>query len=143
MNYGRALTCCVVTGCLAFSLPAVATADDGQHEQNEQNEQNEQLECDDGSSVVTIDQRSGSDRVEVRSEHDEGPGHDARDGESDERDDDDSDEDGDDDDCVIAPPVDVAEAPMALMLSGTAAVTGGAAVLVIRRRARRSPISTA
>jgi hypothetical protein len=132
MNYGRALACCVVTGCLALSLPAVATADDEQHEQNAQ------LECDDGSPVVTIDQRSGSDRVEVRSEHDEGPGHDARDGESDERDD-----DGDDDDCVIAPPVDVAEAPMALMLSGTAALTGGAALLVIRRRTRRSPISAA
>jgi hypothetical protein len=136
MNYGRALTCCVITGCLAFSSPAIATADDGQHEQKEQNEQ---LECDDGSPVVSIGEQSGRNQLEVRSDHDEGPGHDARDGESRQ----DDEEDDGDDDCVLAPPVDVAEAPMALMLSGTAAVTGGAAVLVIRRRTRRSPISAA
>lgn len=38
--------------------------------------------------------------------------------------------------CVPDPPADVPEAPQVLMLSGSAALTGGAAMLVIRRRAK-------
>jgi hypothetical protein len=41
------------------------------------------------------------------------------------------------DHCVPAPPADVPEAPQVLMLSGSAALTGGAAMLIIRRRSRR------
>ena len=40
------------------------------------------------------------------------------------------------DDCAVLPPAEVPEAPNALTLSASAAVTGGAAVLVLRRRSR-------
>lgn len=40
--------------------------------------------------------------------------------------------------CVPDPPAEVPEAPQALMLSGSAVITGGAATLIIRRRARNS-----
>ena len=42
----------------------------------------------------------------------------------------------DDDDCVITPPAEVAEAPMALLLPASAVLTGGAGVVLLRRRAR-------
>jgi hypothetical protein len=42
------------------------------------------------------------------------------------------------DHCVPDPPADVPEAPQVLMLSGSAVLTGGAAMLMIRRRSKNS-----
>jgi hypothetical protein len=42
------------------------------------------------------------------------------------------------DHCVPDPPADVPEAPQVLMLSGSAVLTGGAAMLIIRRRSRNA-----
>ena len=48
---------------------------------------------------------------------------------------------GHDGDCEIEPPAEVAEAPLALLLPASGALTGGAAVLLVRRRNKNARIN--
>jgi hypothetical protein len=136
MMIQRVVRCCAVTCLLAITMPhaSVVLADEGRRNHSEVEE------CDeDDATSTSVEDRSESDRRGHRSEHNEGPGHDARDGE---RNDDDDDE-GDDDDCIIAPPAEVPEAPQTLMLSASAIGTGAIAMLVLRRRAKSTSTTAA
>ena len=112
MNFRRFMQCGSVSFLLVLSLPqaALAVDDDGRPQSPATQDCNE-------------------------ADHRDADGHDA--GERDrEHEHAYSTEVERDDDCEIAPPVEVAEAPKVMLLSASAVVTGGAAVLIIRRRSR-------
>jgi hypothetical protein len=125
MNLQRLRRCCLAACLLALSIPATTRAEHGERGEDKPQQ------CDDTVTSTSISPRDedGPDEHD-QSVRDNGGRH----GE------DDGDEGDDDNDahCVITPPVDVAEAPKALMLSASAAVSGGAAILIVRRRSRNA-----
>ncbi len=125
MNHKRLRHCGLAAGLLILSVPSAAHADDDDkgHESSHR--------CDDVTTATVGDHERDDERDEswrTRAESDE------------------KGDDGDDDDvasCPPVPPVDVPEAPNAVMLSISAAVTGGAAILIVRRRSSKAALARA
>lgn len=139
MNLRRAVHCGVLTCMITLAVPSVVHADNGLRNHTQTWPCNTQSQNVSSDSQVRI---SSSDMM-ARQETDRG--HDSRDRRAGfghnsawwywfwywywrwHR-----------DHCVPDPPADVPEAPQVLMLSGSAVLTGGAALLIIRRRARNT-----
>lgn len=115
MDFRRTVACCSIMCLLALSMPHAAWAEEGSDDSRTT------AECE-PEDVATVTSGRG-DSNSSRDDSHEGL---------------DSDDTGGEEDCVLAPPADVPEAPKALLLSASAAVTGSAAVLILRRRARSS-----
>jgi hypothetical protein len=138
MNFRRAVQCGAVTCLMTLAVPSIARADNGvsNHSQtttcrsrSDDNSTANQLESD-TNALPQQESFNGHDSRDTR----HGFGHNStwwywfwywywhwhR------------------NHCVPDPPADVPEAPQVLMLSGSAFLTGGAAMLIIRRRARNS-----
>jgi hypothetical protein len=110
MSYRRAVQCGAITCLMALSLPHASTAlaESGR----------------DDTSDAEHCSGDGSGRDD---RHDAGERDSAHEHDSDS---------GPDDDCFPVPPAEVSEAPKALLLPATAVVTGGAAMLIVRRRSK-------
>ena len=112
MNYRRALNCFTIACLLTLALPDRTSAAAGSGDSTAE------TECEhDDQRTTTPNERE--DRVASAQPTDENE-H----------------EGTDTTDAPCAPPVSVAEAPTAWLLSASAALTGAAAVLILRRRAR-------
>lgn len=110
MSYRRAVQCGAITCLMALSLPHVSTA----MAESGRDDTSDAENCS-GAGAARDDGHAAGER-DVEHEHDS--------------------DDGVDDDCVLVPPAEVSEAPKALLLPATAVVTGGVAVVIIRRRSK-------
>jgi hypothetical protein len=140
MNYRRLILCGATTCFMTLSLPHAAAADDGKrtttqtadceegdnsgdsshndgHDGHDAGERDRDHEYD-GHSKYWRSKRHRHGPVHVRHHYEHHGEH--------------------DDDCVITPPAEVPEAPLALLLPASGVMTGGAALLVVRRRSKNA-----
>jgi hypothetical protein len=143
MNYRRLMLCGATTCFMTLAVPHAAAADDGQHATTKTTDCQEVDNTGNGSHNDGHDGHDGHDAGERDREHQydgynryqrskrhrHGPVHVRHHPNH---------HNGHDDDCVIEPPVEVAEAPLALLLPASGVMTGGATVLVVRRRSRNA-----
>jgi hypothetical protein len=135
MNYRRLILCGATTCFMTLALPHAASADDGKRTTTETKD------CQEGDNSGDSSHNDGHDAGERDRDHEydghgknwrskrhrRGPVHVRHRYEH---------HHGHDDDCVIEPPAQVPEAPLALLLPASGVMTGGAAVLVVRRRSK-------